>query len=613
MPAIGQIIPKYTHPHSETYINDNTIFEEIVSEPESGVRFINVFTSSKGRDGVVLKKTKHTDFIEEYGNPNYKLFAQPGYMPYAALKTFQAECHCMRVMPDDASYSNAIIIAKIKVDTTVVGSPKLLIRHQSVFLTNFTDKTEFSVNVELLKDTDPDEDGWLTFPLFGAYVLGRGIYGDTTRLRLSASPQADLENGYKNYRFEVLDSEGGLTRKELFTGSLYTDAIISSNTLYIEELINDSDGSTKIGFYVSENSLNEILTIYNEQVADEDAQLTLQTFDIITARSMIATTLTDIVISNTASDVSLDRVEGILFSGGNDGSFSVSGDAGVRETAIDTAYIKAFTEDKVLLSKRRTPADLILDAGYSDDVKRALISFITNRYDAYGFIDGGILETPSDAITWAESMTSLADRVFSKECNHYYIKDPFSGKSIPMTITYFYAGQLPLHFKTNGNNTPFQGETYAKLTGFVKNSLKPIIDADDNDIKETLYNLRVNYFECIAENTFIRGVQGTSQNVWSDLSEEHNMHVLLELKRKVEALVASKSYNFAEKEDRIEFTETAERIFGPYRGKKVREISVYFDMSPFEEERSILHCYMEIIYKTIAKRGIIEIDINKRV
>jgi len=613
LPVIGQIIPEYTHPHVETYINDNTIFEEIVSEPESGVRFINVFTSSKGRDDVVLKKTKYTDYIEEYGNPNYKLFGQPGFMPYAALRTFQAECYCKRVMPEDASYSNVVVLAKVKVDTSVVDSPKLLIRHQTVFINNLINKTEFSVYVEILKDTEPDVDGWLTFPLFGSYVLGRGAYGDTIRLRVSASPQADIDNSYKSYRFEVLDSEGGLTRKELFTGSLFTDALVGTSTLYIEEMINDSDGSSKIGFYVSENSLNEILDIYNAQVASEDAQLTLQTFDIITCRSMSATPLTDIIPSNIITDVSLDRVEGILFSGGNDGSFSINVDAGIREFAIDNAYIKAFTEDKVLLSKRRTPADLILDAGYSDDVKRALISLITKRYDAYGFIDGGILETPTDTIAWAQSMTSLSDRIFSKECNHYYIRDPFSGKSIPMTITYFYANILPLHFKTNGNNIPFQGEKYAKLTGFVKNSLKPYIDADDKNIKETLYNLKVNYFECIAENAFIRGVQGTSQNVWSDLSEEHNMHVLLELKRKVEALVSSKIYNFAEKEDRVEFTETAERIFGPYRGKKVRDISIYFDMNKFEEERSILHCYMAIVYKTIAKRGIVEIDINKRV
>jgi len=613
LPAIGQIIPKYTHPHTETFINDNTVFEEIVSEPESGIRFINVFASAKGRDGVVLKKKTYTDYIEEYGKPNYKLFGQPGYMPYASLRTFQAECNCMRIMPEDAAYANVVILAKVKVDTSVVNSPKLLIRHQAVSLVGLTDAAELSVKVELLKDTDPDEDDWLTYPLFGVYVLGRGIYGNTLRIRMSASPQADIDNGYKNYRFEILDSDGGLVRKELFTGSLFTDALVGSNTLFIEELINDSEtGSNKIGFYVSDNSLSEILDMYNTSVAP-DANLTLQTFDIITARSMTATTLSDIVISKTVDDVSLDDVSGILLSGGTDGSFSIDADAGTRETAIDDAYIKAFTENKVLLSKRRTPADLILDANYSDDVKRALISFITKRYDAYGFIDGGILETPTDAISWAESMASLSDRVFSKECNHYYIKDPFSGKSIPMTITYFYASQLPLHFKTNGNNIPFQGEKYAKLTGFVKNSLKPVIDADDDDIKEEIYNLKVNYFECIAENTFIRGVQGTSQNVWSDLSEEHNMHVLLELKRKVEALVASKSYNFAEKEDRVEFTEIAERIFSPYRGKKVREIEIYFDMNPFEEERSILHCYMAVIYKTIAKRGIIEIDINKRV
>ena len=116
----------------------------------------------------------------------------------------------------------------------------------------------------------------------------------------------------------------------------------------------------------------------------------------------------------------------------------------------------------------------------------------------------------------------------------------------------------------------------------------------------------------IAEDNYVRGAQGTSQAVWSDLSEQNNVAVLLEMKRMLEEFVSANLYNFAEAEDRIRFTEDATRMFADFRGNKVNSYEVYFDMNAFEEQRSILHCYLAVVFRIMSKRGIIEIDINKR-
>ena len=133
------------------------------------------------------------------------------------------------------------------------------------------------------------------------------------------------------------------------------------------------------------------------------------------------------------------------------------------------------------------------------------------------------------------------------------------------------------------------------------------------NVKEEFYKLRLNYYQAVAENKFIRGTQSTSQNIWSDLTEENNMIVLLEMKRKLEDMVAKLTYNLAEPEDRKRFEEDAQRMFATYPGNKIREFAVEFKMSAWEEERSILHCYLSVVFRTMVKRGIIEIDINKRV
>ena len=51
----SQIILNYEHPHIKTVINDNTFGREIHFEEPTGVRFLNVFTSYIGRDGVLLR------------------------------------------------------------------------------------------------------------------------------------------------------------------------------------------------------------------------------------------------------------------------------------------------------------------------------------------------------------------------------------------------------------------------------------------------------------------------------------------------------------------------------------------------------------------------------
>ena len=131
-------------------------------------------------------------------------------------------------------------------------------------------------------------------------------------------------------------------------------------------------------------------------------------------------------------------------------------------------------------------------------------------------------------------------------------------------------------------------------------------------MKEQLYDLRLNYYEALAENVFARGTQVTAQDLDSDLSEEHNMIMTLEIKDIAEKETISRRYNFAEPTDRALFTQVLAERTKKYRDV-VRNIDVLYSMTAEEEARSVLHCYVEITFKTIAKSSIVEININKRV
>lgn len=617
MPRKGQIIPQYLHPHVSTYINDNSQFEETVAPAVDGVRSLFVFTSPKGKDGVLLKMKTTTEYLDEYGKPKFAMHGQPALMPYAFLSSGQGEAYCMRVMPADAAYSNVVLIAKVKKELPADGKTtgKLTIKHTAMVNNSLLNKDEFRTISDLLGNSTPDAQGFVTIPLIGVCSMGRGAYGNSYRVRLTSATQMDKENNYKNYTLEVLENESGLKRKEFFQGALSPNAMEGTTSLFLEDRIADPDnGSTNVEAFVNTDGVEAIYEMY--KAVAPTSEVTLEEFDIFGGKTKAGTALPNIEVSfdTIAAGLNVNSPEGVGLAAGTEGAFDMT-NGETRQEAIDEAFMKAFSGgfDKAIASKRRTPCEVIFDAGYSEEVKRALTALILKRGDAQGYIDAGVLNTQTDVINWATDSSAYADRLISKECQHYLIREPFSGKTVAVTTTYQLALRLPAHIKQTGNQIPFTGERYATLTGSLKNSVKPVIDADDLEVKEKLYENRVNYYECIKEGVHVRGTQSTAQTIWSDLSEENNMAVLLEMKRKLEDLVSSMAYNFAEKEDRIRFTESAERLFSDYIGNKVRTAEVSFDMNPYEEERSILHCYLAVTFRTMAKRGLVEIDINKRV
>ena len=623
----SQIILNYEHPHIKTVINDNTFGREIHFEEPTGVRFLNVFTSKKGRDGVFLRFNDENAFLEEYGTPNFNLHGQPIYNALASLKTREAECYCMRVMPEDAAYSNLIVSLKYKIDKeTDPDNPKMIIKHLFSSQPGFVDKEDIETVVDQTANEDPDEEGFVTLPLMGFYCLGRGEYGNGFRVRLSNIFTKNKRQVHKTYRLEVLDTENGLERKETFEASLYDAAMQSSNSLFYQDVVNDeTKGSTKINMYVNPYAVEYLYDLYKAEI-DPATTVDIRMFDLIFGMTSQKQPIKGIVRETEYPDfVAIDRVEGIGLGFGTDGALAVEpvsffnaakkkSMAEDRETALNKLYLRAFKGEinKAILSKRRTPARFILDADYSDEVKTAMISLALSRYDAHLHLDAGLIHSIDEAKGWGEYMLEEStDRIISKNFQHYLIKDPYSGKKIPMTVTYYLASTLAKHVSTIGDHIPVTGEKYAKLTNAVKNSLVPFVDADELDLKEDLYDLRLNYFECLQENTFVRGLQQTAQEDESDLSEEHNMYMLLEMKRIVEGRVASMIYDFGEPEDRVRFQKDCENALVSYK-HKVRSFTVEFTVTPYEAERGILHCNLAVVFKSINKRGIIEIDINKR-
>lgn len=601
-------IPDYDHPFNVTIINDNSVLEKQPQVLPERVNYLCIFVSGKGRDNKLLKITSQAEFIKEFGKPDIIKYGQPVLNAYASITDAYSHAYCMRVMPLDALYSNMIVSAKYKV---VDGQFEVkLVRETEMSLKNGDQLQDIMMQK---RNDEEDEAGYKCIPLFAIRSLGKGVYGDSLRVRFTGLVRKKSVIDYRPYRMEVLDVEEGNTVVETFDGCLYDYAVNARSLLLSDVIDGETSYSTRVGLCVNEDAFELLYQEYSKMLEENGIQNPIENhrlFDPIFGVNNDKTKIPNMIINN--DELAIDRIDGVPLMGGDDGSFA--GGIDLEGELLEDLYVKAFHGDldRTILSPRRTPIKFILDANYPLAVKRQIVNLAVARYDAFVYLDAGILTTHDEGLIFGEDTVDLNYRIVSKGYQHYKIRDPFNGKKVDVTYTYHLATALARHIELNGSHIPFTGEAYATLTGAVKNTLLPVLDEYDEDMKEQLYDLRLNYYEALGENLFARGTQVTAQDLDSDLSEEHNMIMTLEIKDIAEKETISRRYNFAEPEDRQLFTEVLTERTKSYRDV-VRSISVLYDMTKEEEARSTLHCYVEITFKTIAKSSIVEININKRV
>lgn len=620
--ATGQLIPDWRHPSETTFIFDNTVIEDTESMNVEAVTFLTVFASSKGYDNKLLKKQSLYSHVEEYGYPDYKRYGQASYIPYTALSTGNAVCWEMRIMPTDATYANAIYAVYFKVvgEGTEASPKKLQVKFEPYAQEGLSDASLLPVYMDTLKNLTPDpETGYMCLPYIGFRMLGRGEYGKYFRVRLSHDTAYDKETSYKNYALSLISTESGTVQKETFRGLAFTEDSVDPKTnvtTFINEVVNDyeGDGSKRIVVEFMPDNHNYLFEYYKENV-DPNTELTAETFDIFGYDRTRKDGINPYIeVVDGISSVALFGVTGIKMSAGSDGSFSENIDSGIKEQAMDQLLQAAFSGgiDPKINSKLRIPCNVCLDANFSLAVKKAMVAMVLKRGDMMGYLDAGLLTTINQVKAFTNSLADIDNYYISKNFGMFTTRDSVTGKRIPVTITMWLAYKIPMHWRQRGLHVAMAAEDYATLTGYIKNSVQPALDADDHETKEFFYDARWNYIECIAENTYIRGTQQTCQKELSDLSEENNVHVMLQVKRRLERLCAQKRYHFGEATDRAMFTADAKELFSTWSGTYMRSISISFSMNRYEELRSILHCTCSIVFNTLIKRSVIEININPR-
>ena len=222
-----------------------------------------------------------------------------------------------------------------------------------------------------------------------------------------------------------------------------------------------------------------------------------------------------------------------------------------------------------------------------------------------------------------KSMEAFDGRATSIDLGYYDIFDPINGKRVKVTTSYLLATSLIPHLVKEGINKPFT-YNYAQLTAIQRDSLltvsgnmirdtfRPDIDLIDWDVKEELYKSRINYYETTDEGRIVqRAVQNTRQREASALLEENNVRVLNTLKKGLEKACKGYLYQWNDPTVRKGYTKAQMEVYRPWIGTLVEDLDIKFDANEFEQERMMMHCYVEVKFRDIVKRIILEININR--
>lgn len=519
-------------------------------------------------------------------------------------------------------------------EDTEENTPKLVYSFYPKYIENATTEDELTTAALDLMQTEPDENGYYNMPLFLFYSLGRGDYGNFTHLQLQNTTEyvtdEDVFLGYvrptrHEYALTIMEpANEGLERREVSYGTFDADSFDPSieygPSLYLEDIINDlENGSQRIKTTIYSETFNIMMELYNAHVSPDD-KATSGTFDILTQMKISGEKDTGLVLDTDAEDyINLFSLDGFTLRGGSDGWDDMT-EAEIAAKK-DDLLIKAYAGeiDPYIKSRFSSPVNFNLDANYSIRVKKQMANLAALRmYDCMTYLDMNLTKTQSALLNQAKLMRPIYGFNVIKEGHCYKLRDmEYTGKMCDFTITHWLAKALPNHMASDDTlyGIPMARDLAILRSGrdYAPKTFLPVIDPDSLDIKERLYQLRVNIYETLTYNSVQRSTAITSCQTYSDRLLEMNEYILQYAVKIAYDLLASKLYKLGEASDRARYEQEASDIIEHKLAKYVREASLEFEMTPADEKKSLLRLKLHMTFKTVIQRGELKIYLDPRV
>lgn len=576
------------YPTSIFEIIDNSDSPAIAATETVQPLFMLGFSSEKGPED--LRLVKGSIFNKLYGDDiSFAKHGQP-LLQAALIASNGGTILAKRVVAEDSTLANIAVIAKVKSKevqkTNALGEPLYTDSDTEQETTESDGNTPIMItvadivyecksvenakNLETIKTTierDTDLEGTLNstfvYPLFILADNGRGV--SNKRFKISPDYNTSKYADYMTYVFSTIEKNKTV---ESFTFTMNPDVIEAGANKAIDNVIKTSSNQLVAKLFEAN------LYAFIEKVA-EISKNTVEycvNNDLLFGRDKRGNLMPSVNV-DLDGGANLSYSYGINLENGTNGEF---GTAPFGTEAYKQQLVELFngTFSNEIYDVDNYKIDLIVDANYPDDVKRAIESFADFREDLVYIRDMGLGVKTIDEI-----IANNAQNTASKYCATYHtsydIIDPYTKKQIGVTIGYSLTRLLIEHFK-NGRNRPLAGQLYnmvipEAIEGTV-NFLPKVTPAYDQ--KETLYEARINYASYF-DGVLTLETLFTSQEKDSQFSYINNVLAIQEVVKAIRTRCPKTRYSFIDGEDLEKYKEDVETVLNKYSNNFLQLKMVY--------------------------------------
>ena len=536
--------------------------------------FMLGFSSDKGPEE--LRVVKGNTFFKLYGEDiSFARHGQP-LLQAANIINNGGTILAKRVVADDAMLGNIAVVAKVQSKevqktnangeplytdssteqetTEESGNTPIMINiaeivYETVSVQNAKDMETIKTEVERkLNTTGPQ----FVYPLFILTDNGRGV--SNKRFKISPDYNTSKYGEYVSYLFSTIENN---TVVESFTFTINPDVIEAGINRSIENVIKVSSNQLKCKLF--EANLYDFI----EKVAElsTNSAVELINNDILFGRDRRGNLLPGLKV-DLDTGANLSYTYGLNLENGSNGNF---GNEPFGKTEYTRKLVELFngTFSNDIYDLDNYKIDLVVDANYPDEVKRAIESLANFREDFMYLRDMGTnVKTLEEIIS--NNIGNSKDYFSGTYCTSYDILDPYTRKQIRVTIGYSLCRLLIEHFK-NGRNRPLAGQLHnMTIPEAIEGTINflPKITPSYNQ-KESLYEARINYASYF-DNVLTLETLFTSQEKDSQFSYINNILAIQEVIKAIRSRCPKTRYSFIDGDDLEKYKEDVESILNKY-------------------------------------------------
>lgn len=602
------------YPSTTFIIEDRSAIENLpIDEQVNAPLFAQFFSSDKGPEEMGVY---YGEDFSIFGSPNFARHGQP-LLQAQRLINNGARVLAKRVVAPDSTLANLIILAKTRTvqtqktnddgeplyrtpdgseTTESEGNTPIMIKKCNIkyelqtIADNHNDIDDLRASALALADYDGSPEEERIYPLFLVADNGRGV--SAKKIRITANVSGSRNRSYLSYVFSVIENSA-VTESTVFT--LNPDLASASSNLALTSVARTY--LTEVRAYAFDEVLHSFIDDVQTATGIED----IDNCDILFGKDKRGNALDVFEISG---DINLSIPVGLPLSSGSNGSF---GNFPLTSEDYNTALIEAFngTFTKDIYDVDNILLDGIIDANYSEEVKKAIESLIEFREDAFFFRDVGTgLFTAEDILAKADLATK--SRYVGVYGNSYDVIDEYSMKQITVTATYTLARLLPEHFSER-RHAPVAGQLYNfvfdEIVEGTVNFLPKVIPGKNQ--KEELFNHHVNFISYL-NNIPVLESQYTTQEDYTGFSFINNTLSVQQVIKAIRVKCPKNRYSFMEEEDLVKYEEDVQAILNNYTSN-FSLLQMEYAEDPTYEQNMTYYAILYIRFKKFVQAEVFRI------